>query len=176
MPKFLQCHRQPIALRRHFAYHLAFGLKKNMPFKNAIWLAYQNPRALISSLSSLPATVECWRYSPVNWWSCGSTRTSLKTSFNSIDVMVLMWMCRKETKSLFLHERACWISNLMPHSQLNGKLASVQPYMIRIKLLFLDLFFFFFWNTSNNFPQSFKDGRSYFYVAKASIFYQLKEI
>ena len=46
-----------------------------------------------------------------------------------------MWLCRKETKPPFLQEAACWISNLMLHSQLDGSLVSVQPYLIRIKTL-----------------------------------------
>ena len=115
-----------------FAYHLAFGLK-TLTSKNAIWPACQNPRALISSLTSLPAAVECWRYSPVNYWSCGSTRTSLQSSFNRIDVIFLMCLCRKEAKPPFLQEWACWSSNLLPHSQLDGSLVSVQQYLIRIR-------------------------------------------
>ena len=83
-----------------FACHLVFGLK-TLTSKNAIWPACQNPQALISSLTSLPAAAECWRYSPVICWSCSSTCTSLQNSFNSIDVIFLMWLCRKETKPPF---------------------------------------------------------------------------
>ena len=78
-----------------FAYRLAFGLK-TLTFKNSIWPAC--PWALISSLISLPAAVECWRYSTVNCWSCGSTHTSLQTSFNSINIIFLMWLYCKGNK------------------------------------------------------------------------------
>ena len=65
-----------ISLSSMFAYRLAFGLK-TFTSKNAIWATCQNPRALISSLTSLPAVVEYWRYSPVICWNCGYTRASL---------------------------------------------------------------------------------------------------
>ena len=98
---------------------MTFGLK-TLKSKNTIWPACQNPRTLISSLNSLPAKAECWRYSPVNCCSFSSTRISLQTSFNNIDVRFIMWLCRKKTKPLFLQERACWISN----SQLDASLVN----------------------------------------------------
>ena len=100
---------------------MAFGLE-TLKSKNTIWPACQNPRALISSLNSLPAKVECRRYSPVNCCSFGSTRMFLQTSFNNIDVRFLMCLCRKETKPLFLQERTCWISNSQLDASLVNKL------------------------------------------------------
>ena len=64
---------------------------------------------------------------------CGSTSTSLQTFFNSIDVIFVMWLYRKEAKPPFLEERVCWTSNLLPHSQFDGTLVSVHPYLIRIR-------------------------------------------
>ena len=82
---------------------------------NAIRLAFHNPRALISSLTSLPAAVECWRNSPVNCF----TRISLQTSFNRINIMFLKWLWRIETMPPFCkkvhagYQTYCRIHNWM---------------------------------------------------------------
>ena len=86
------------------AYLLNVGLK-TLASKNVIRPAFQNPQALISNLTSLPAADKCWRCSLVNCSSYGFTRTSLQTFFNSINVIFLMWLCCKETKCLFFSRK-----------------------------------------------------------------------
>ena len=49
-------------------------------------------------------------------------------------VTLLKWLCRNETKPSFLQEVTCSKSNLTSHSQFDNNLASVQPYLIRIRI------------------------------------------
>ena len=99
-----------------------------------LWSLKMPSWALISSLTSLPPAVECWGYPPVNCCSYGSrhTHTSLQPPFNTLDLF-LMRLYRNETKIPFSQERACWILNLMPHSQVDSSLVSFRPNLMQIR-------------------------------------------
>ena len=60
------------------------------------------------------------------------THTSLQPSFNTLNLF-LMRLYRNETKIPFSQERACWILNLMPHSQVDSSLVSVRPNLMQIR-------------------------------------------
>ena len=47
--------------------------------------------------------------------------------------MFLIWLCRSDTKPLFLHKRASVRPNFMPYSQTDGNLDNAQLYLIRTR-------------------------------------------
>ena len=111
-----ECIRYMFSLSLFCWLHKLWRLK-SFTSESTVLLACQNPRALISSLTSLLVAVECWRYSPVNYCGFCSTCTSIQTPFNSINVKILMWFCRNvprfSRKGMLGYQAYCHIHNLM---------------------------------------------------------------
>ena len=114
-------------------YLLVFGLK-TLISKNAIWPPCQKSFAQISKGNSFPVRVDNWRVSPVV--VIEAQHRYIGTFFNSVAVIFRIWLWRMEIKQPFLHhlhEGACYISKLAPHSQLLGNIRRAHAYLIRIK-------------------------------------------
>ena len=111
-------------------YRFVVGLKV-LTSKNATWPVNRKPRALISTLAwSDFLAVFSENISPLNGYSCGSTRKSLQTSVHRLVAAFRIWLWRKVTNLPFGHWKACCKLNLLPHTQWHGIRFNLQPYLI----------------------------------------------